>query len=450
MDSDSPPNADQLIVQFCSFTDASAKQADDCLRAHNWDVESAVSTYFAAQEGGQGDANEGEADEEDELEAPATATPSTGYVAGGGRTLGGGPAPPSAAASSSRAPPSSSRRAPARGGGPRTIKDLQGEGGHAHDDDDSDEDTDMFAGGEKSGLAVKGPGGNPQAQINSILDRARRDIGLEYQTALSILICFSGVPRPGGDEPDAAPSRFTGRGVTLGGEGEDSRVVVDPTPTARRPPRVTRTLHLWQDGFSVDDGPLFRYDDPANAATLEMIQSGRAPLDLLNVEPSQEVDLHLDNQKEAKYVQPKKKYVPFSGSGQRLGSPTPGVATASSSTTTGSSSMQLPSSTTQAPAAPTVEVSDAQPTVTLQIRLGDGTRLTSRFNTTHTVGEVYSFVDRASTVSAQRAYALMTTFPNKELEDKNVKLGDLPELQRGGVVVQKWKPNEYIDGYAFC
>lgn len=254
-----------------------------------------------------------------------------------------------------------------------------------------------------------------------------------------MLICFSAVPRPGGDEPDAPPTRFTGRGVTLGGEGEDSRVVVDPTPPVRRLPRVTRTLHLWQDGFSVDDGPLFRYDDPANSATLEMIQAGRAPLDLLDVEPSQEVDLHLDNQKEAKYVQPKKKYVPFAGSGQRLGSPTPGVATASSSTTAQSSSMQLPSSATQTPAAPTVEVSDAQPTITLQIRLGDGTRLTSRFNTTHTVGEVYSFVDRASTVSGQRAYALMTTFPNKELDDKNLKLGDLAELQRGGVVVQRWK-----------
>lgn len=248
------------------------------------------------------------------------------------------------------------------------------------------------------------------------------------------------MPRPGGDEPDAPPSRFTGRGVTLGGEGEESRVVIDPAPpAARRPPRVTRTLHLWQDGFSVDDGPLFRYDDPANAATLEMIQTGRAPLDLLNVEPSQEVDLHLDNQKEAKYVQPKKKYVPFSGSGQRLGSPTLGVATASSSTTAESSSVQIPSSGTQAPAAATVDVNNAQPAITLQIRLGDGTRLTSRFNTTHTVGEVYSFVDRASTVSGQRAYALMTTFPNNELEDKNVKLGDLPQLQRGGVVVQKWK-----------
>jgi UBX domain-containing protein 1 len=33
----------------------------------------------------------------------------------------------------------------------------------------------------------------------------------------------------------------------------------------------------------------------------------------------------------------------------------------------------------------------------------------------------------------------MTTFPNKELEDKSAKLGDLSEFRRGGVVVQKWK-----------
>jgi UBX domain-containing protein 1 len=170
-----------------------------------------------------------------------------------------------------------------------------------------------------------------------------------------------------------------------------------------------------------------------------MIHQGRAPLDLLNVEHGQEVDLALDNQKTTKYVQPKKKYVPFGGSGQRLGSPTPGVATASSSTAAQSSSMQIPASAAPEPAAPTVNVNDSQPTITLQIRLGDGTRLQSRFNTTHTVGDVYSFVDAASTASAQRAYALMTTFPNKELEDKSAKLGDLPEFKRGGVVVQKWK-----------
>ena len=75
--------------------------------------------------------------------------------------------------------------------------------------------------------------------------------------------------------------------------------------------------------------------------------------------------------------------------------------------------------------------------MTLQIRLGDGTRMQSRFNTTHTIGDVYNFVDRSSTDT--RAYALMTTFPSKELTDKAQVLGDMAEFKRGGVVVQKWK-----------
>ena len=86
-----------------------------------------------------------------------------------------------------------------------------------------------------------------------------------------------------------------------------------------------------------------------------------------------------------------------------------------------------------------VNVDDSQPTVQLQIRLGDGTRLSSRFNTSHTIGDVYAFVDASSPASTQRPYALMTTFPSKELEDREMVLGDMSDLKRGGVVVQKWK-----------
>jgi UBX domain-containing protein 1 len=191
---------------------------------------------------------------------------------------------------------------------------------------------------------------------------------------------------------------------------------------------------LWSDGFSVDDGPLFRYDDPANAATLNMINQGHAPLDLLNVQPNQEVDLELDNQKDNKYVQPKKKYVPFGGSGQRLGSPTPGVESSSSSQPATSTPILSASS-----AAPSVTVNETEPTVRLQIRLGDGTRLTSNFNTSHTIQDVYSFVSAASPASQQRPYVLMTTFPSKDLDDQSLVLGDMPEFKRGGVIMQKWK-----------
>jgi UBX domain-containing protein 1 len=166
-----------------------------------------------------------------------------------------------------------------------------------------------------------------------------------------------------------------------------------------------------------------------------MINTGHAPLHILNVEHGQEVDVEVHAHKDEDYKQPKKKYVPFSGSGQRLGSPTPGASTPAAPAAASSSTTAASASTGSAQ--PSVDVDTSAPTVTLQIRLGDGTRMQSRFNTTHTIGDVYDFVDRASTDG--RAYALMTTFPSKELTDRAQVLGDMAEFKRGGVVVQKWK-----------
>jgi UBX domain-containing protein 1 len=212
-----------------------------------------------------------------------------------------------------------------------------------------------------------------------------------------------------------------------------SQYIPDPTANRPRPPeRVERVLHFWADGFSVDDGPLYSSSDPANAHILEMIRNGRAPLHVLNVQHTQEVDVKVE-QHEGNYVQPKKKWKPFSGGGQRLGSPTPRAAS-------GLAPPPAPAAAAATPPparGPEVEVDESAPAITLQIRLGDGTRLSSRFNTTHTVGDVYSFV-QASTPGQPPNWVLMTTFPTKELGDRAQVLGDLPEFKRGGVVVQKW------------
>lgn len=166
-----------------------------------------------------------------------------------------------------------------------------------------------------------------------------------------------------------------------------------------------------------------------------MIRSGRAPLHIMNVEHTQEVDVKLEQHAE-KYKPPKKQYKPFSGGGQRLGSPTPGVET--SSRPSNSPAANTASALT-GPNQATVDVDESQPTISLQIRLGDGTRLISRFNTTHTIGDVYDFVNTTSPASQARPWVLMTTFPSKELQNKSQALGDLSEFKRGGVVVQKWQ-----------
>jgi UBX domain-containing protein 1 len=413
-------NQQDMVAQFCGVTGANANAAQTALTAANWNIEQAVALYLAAQDPGSDD----DEDVEDEpAVAPTQSAPQPSSSTTSGRRTG----PPSA-------------------GGVRTLRDLQASADDDDDDDDEDKKKrDLFAGGEKSALAVQDPskgsgsgrGGRGGDHFQNILSQARNN-----------------APRaPGGedDEEEATgpprPSNFSGRAQTLGGDDAPSRVIGDPTaaPAAgRRPggaslPRISRTMHLWADGVSIDDGPLFRFDDPANQPLMEQINQGHAPLSMLDVQPGQEVDLNLDPHKDENYVKPKPKYKPFGGSGNRLGSPTPGVAAASSSSTTTAPAPSQQSAVPGGAAPPANQVDESTPTVTLQIRLGDGTRLQSRFNTTQNIGHVYDFVNRASPASTERPWALMTTFPSKELEDKSIVLGDMSDFKRGGVVVQKWK-----------
>jgi len=175
-----------------------------------------------------------------------------------------------------------------------------------------------------------------------------------------------------------------------------------------------------------------RYDEPANQEILRAIQSGRAPTALMGVQQGQQADVHVFKRLDEDYVPPKKKFQPFSGSGNRLGSPTP-EASAAPIPVAAPTMSQAPA----APAAPQVNVDSSQPTTSLQIRLGDGTRLLSRFNHSHTVGDIYNFVNSASTTSRSREYVLQTTFPNKELTDKAQSVKDAGLVN--AVVVQKWR-----------
>jgi UBX domain-containing protein 1 len=201
---------------------------------------------------------------------------------------------------------------------------------------------------------------------------------------------------------------------------------------------VQRTLYLWLEGFSVDDGPLYRYDDPANHRTLAMIENGHAPIHILNVEPNQEVDLTLSSRKGEKYVKPKPRYKAFGGEGRRLGSPAAATDPVPSAPLETRALRALTALTTGVGLHdPEVELDDSQPVVSILFRLGDGTRLPARFNPSHTVQHLYEFVNAARALDV-RNYVLMTTFPSTELTNRSLTLGEVPELKKGGAVVQKW------------
>ncbi|PYI12212.1 P-loop containing nucleoside triphosphate hydrolase protein [Aspergillus sclerotiicarbonarius CBS 121057] len=381
---------DEIVSQFCAMTRTHPQEAQGYLAANEWDLEAAVTEFFAEQDEVSQDAG---ADGGRRLGAESE--PSAGHSLGG-----------SSSHSPSTTPQPSSRKS-----GPKkkfaTLGDFASGGGESSEEDDN-VNQDFFAGGEKSGLAVQ----NPDDIKKKIIEKAKR-------------------AQPPPSDDTTRRSHFTGTARTLGGDEAPSRVIDAPSaPDSQRPQRVHRTLHFWADGFSVDDGELFNADDPINREILDGIRQGRAPLSIMNVQAGQEVDVEI-KQHDEKYVKPKPKYKPFAGAGQRLGSPTPGVkppAVAAAAAPTPSQSSE--------PAKP--DVDESQPTVTLQIRLGDGTRLTSRFNTSHTIGDVYQFVSAASPSSQSRAWTLMTTFPSKDLSDKSAVLGDMAEFKRGGVVVQRY------------
>ena len=68
----------------------------------------------------------------------------------------------------------------------------------------------------------------------------------------------------------------------------------------------------------------------------------------------------------------------------------------------------------------------------------DGTRLPARFNMTHTVADVYEFVQSAAPETRSRPWVLATTFPNKDHTDQSLVLGEMPEFSKGGTAVVKW------------
>lgn len=121
-------------------------------------------------------------DEEGQGEAQTQSQPTVPDTYTGPRTLDGRPAPQAASSRSSRKPAQPKRK------GVATLGSLGGGGGHHHDDDDDDLDDDydddddddgrgnLFAGGEKSGLAVQDPKqqeSGPRKLINDILAKAK-------------------------------------------------------------------------------------------------------------------------------------------------------------------------------------------------------------------------------------------------------------------------------------
>jgi UBX domain-containing protein 1 len=51
-------------------------------------------------------------------------------------------------------------------------------------------------------------------------------------------------------------------------------LVIGPTSSSRRDSHTEVTLKLWKEGFSINDGAVREYADPANTEFLESVRRG--------------------------------------------------------------------------------------------------------------------------------------------------------------------------------
>ncbi|SCU83812.1 LAFA_0D05974g1_1 [Lachancea sp. 'fantastica'] len=385
--------SDENIQQFMALSNASLEVAQAYL-AQNSDLGDALDAFYAAQ---NGDTGLSSSSQEQGLSEPSKETRPPRYSSPRPRESTASPAPKRSGGSSSKF---------------KSFSDLV----RGDNQDDDDEKRNTFAGGETSGLEVADPN-DSDSLIRDLLEKARR--GGERAAS------------PSEEDASAArrkPPSFTGKGFRLGSSLDASTEASSDIPEESlpaRPSKVTREITFWKEGFQVNEGELYRYDDPANSYFLNELNQGRAPLKLLNVEFGQEVEVNVKKRLDESFKPPKRKVGGFHGKGHRLGSPVLG------------DSLSPEPFTVQSPAekpSDSSEKEEPKGDTSVQIRYATGKREVLRCNSSDSVRSVYEHVKKES--GANKTFTLNHAFPVKAIDNFDSSLKD--EGLCNAVVVQRW------------
>lgn len=265
------------------------------------------------------------------------------------------------------------------------------------------------------------------------------------------------------DDNDGTNNRYVG-GVSARGGG--SGLAVEPTPeesnsdpssasnllstirsNASQPSPAdedasppSRIITLYRSGFTIDNGPLRRLDDPSNAEFLRDLAKGIVPKELQADDQGEDqggrtvglVDKrHLEHDDDDDDSPPSSGaaaaaagLASFTGEGQSLGGSGPSV----------SGGIVSPPSEEQQQQQHQPMVDTEKPVTVIQVRLLNGKKLKVKINVDAAVKDLVSFVN-ASGDAGQEDYVLSAGFPPKILEDLEKTVGEMG-LQ-GSQVIQK-------------
>ncbi|KAG6486922.1 plant UBX domain-containing protein 4-like [Zingiber officinale] len=396
----------RLVESFVGIAASTREEALFFLESHGWNLDSAIVSFYDHQADpqdhrspllrGRDDAYDPEDEDEEYLpteESPHAAAPPPRVTRS---TVPAAASAPRATRSSAAGGSRGDKKASKPSGSRSSIRTLADLNRRADPDSDSDSDgpQEYYTGGEKSGMLVQDPskGGN---NVDAIFEQARR---------------MGAVQGPLDPQPSFSSRSFTGIGRLLSGESAPSAPT--PVPTPQQPENIIHNIYFWRNGFTVNDGPLRRFDDPENASFLESITKSECPKELEPADRRTAVNVNLIRRQED-YSEPVRRLAAFHGVGRTLG----GGLSDNSATEPPVPPVDSTASSTAPPSLLGLSVDASLPSTSIQLRLADGTRMVARFNMNHTVGHIRAFID-ASRPGSSRTYQLQTVgFPPKQLND---------------------------------
>ncbi|XP_060658462.1 NSFL1 cofactor p47 [Drosophila nasuta] len=213
--------------------------------------------------------------------------------------------------------------------------------------------------------------------------------------------------------------RTWGHGVSLGSAhpinpppprntGQDTDSELDENE------HIVVVLHLWSEGFSLDDGSLRLYEVPENERFLRAIMRGDFPYEMREL--GQRIELSVQDHTNESYRQLSRKQ--FMGSGRPLGTPNQQLEPAPSTQVLSTEEQQH----NQEQSAEHALALNVQTNVTtIQFRLANGSRIAANFNRTHQVADLYRYVRIARPQYSSVNFMLMTTFPRHPLLESDLR-----------------------------
>ena len=383
--------SDEVLSEFIGVTGADEERARFFLQSANWELHTALETFY-------------DNDSVDMLEESPRVIPV---------------AEPEPHDSSSSSAISSfeevnlpQSRTTSSGGRFATLAQYQNEESNSSDE----EGQAFYAGGSvTSGQQILGPR-KKKNTTQSLFDAAKSH-GAE-------------VVEDTEEPPNSSKTKhaFSGAGFKLGSDVEPSQQMsasISHQQDFGEPQNVV--ISFWKNGFTVDDGPLRDINDPRNKDFLNSIQKGEVPSELRRQSRNGEVHVNMEDHREDEYKKPKESTKAFSGRGHTLGNPSPVLVQEQPDV------QQPPQAAIHVPSQPAFKVDESKPITTIQIRLSDGTRLVTKFNHDNTVRDIRDVVQNARPNTG--SFNLMTTFPNKVLNDNSITIADAKLLN--AVIVQR-------------